>query len=315
MGRGGDGGNDAVKSKKIALSDVRHDLRVRDLGDIGKLVDSISQNGLIQPLVMRNDGVTLVSGLRRMHACLLLGIPEVAILIPSDVIEITAALQRETDQADPETDLPMTLRERMELAHQIHSMPTPSAGVSHSVYASDVVGIPNRSYWRIRAVMNLAREGAPNPPFSAIRARKLACLMLAAVEDPPAGWPPSRIIEELHRLREKGDIPESIAAMSPPRKAGKVGAQVDDGSPDTHFKVVLPTPSKPRAGALPLPPKRTPEVSRVVASLSGVCAGIPSITEIAPSSKGELAHWDSEIRACKKHINALHALVRKASNA
>ncbi|MEU3375482.1 ParB N-terminal domain-containing protein [Streptomyces sp. NPDC006660] len=306
------GRGDAVKIKNITLSDIKHNHRVRGLGDLEKLASSIDRNGLLQPVVMRNDGVTLVSGLRRLHACSLLGLSEVRALIPSDVVELASALQRETDRADPETDLPMTLRERMDLASQIHCMPTPSSKVSHSIYASDVVGIPNRSYWRIRAVMNLAKEGAPNPPFSAIRARQLVRLMLDAVENPPAGWSPSRIIEELHRLRDRGDIPEALTRMEPRPKSHKQQPEPNLRPAEPRLSGSLPRPS--HAVFLPSPSRRTPEVSRAVASLVGVCAGISSITEIKTSSEEDLAHWDHEIRDCKKHINALHALIRKAHN-
>ncbi|MFE9402356.1 ParB N-terminal domain-containing protein [Streptomyces sp. NPDC006530] len=302
--------DDAVKIRNITLADIKHDHRVRGLGDLEKLANSIDRNRLLQPVVMRNDGVTLVSGLRRLHACSLLGLSEISALIPSDVVELASALQRETDRADPETDLPMTLRERMDLAYQIHCMPTPSSKVSHSIYASDVVGIPNRTYWRIRAVMNLAKEGVPNPPFSAIRARKLVRLMLDAVENPPAGWSPSRIIEELHRLRDKGDIPETITCMNPRRRSLKERSEPD--AQPAEPRLVGPRPTPTRAAFLPSPSRRTPEVSRAVASLVGVCAGISYITEIKTSSDEDLAHWDHELRDCKKHINALHALIRKA---
>ncbi|MEU4143094.1 ParB N-terminal domain-containing protein [Streptomyces parvulus] len=306
-----------MKSKMIALGDIKYDHRIRSLGDLEKLAESISRHGLQQAVVLSNDGRTLVSGLRRLRACQALGMENITALIPSDVIEAAEALQREIKKADPETDFPMTLRERMELAHQLHSMPAPSAGVSHSVYASDVVGISNRTYWRIRAVMNLAREDDPNPPFSAIRARKIVPLMLAAVENPPAGWPPSRIIEELHKLRTQGDIPESLNSFPPPRKASKAD-RFQDHIQQTPTEVAVSPPAVhlPKGrGLAPETPRRAPEVSRVVASLAGVCAGISSITEIKTSCEEDLAHWDSELKTCKRIINGLHGLVRKANNA
>ncbi|MFD9485080.1 ParB N-terminal domain-containing protein [Streptomyces sp. NPDC059991] len=301
-----------MKIKNITLSDIRYDHRVREMGDLRKLAESIAENGMIQPLVMRNDGVTLISGLRRLHALTLLGIPETQVQIPSDVVELAAALQMETERADAATDLPMTLRERMNLASEIHCMPAPSSRVSHSIYASDFVGISNRIYWRIRAVMNTAKEGTSNPTFSMIRARKLVPLMLDAVEAPPPGWSPSQIIEELHRLRNDGYIPETIRHMKPRRQPLRMQVGLKGEAAEPAFKVT-PTPS-PRVQILPSPSRRVPEVSRAVASLVGVCAGISSITEVKPSSTDDLAHWDSELRDCKKHINALHALIRKASN-
>ncbi len=51
--------------------------RMRPLGDVSALAESIAQNGLINPITVARDG-TLISGLHRLEACKLLGWTEIS---------------------------------------------------------------------------------------------------------------------------------------------------------------------------------------------------------------------------------------------
>ncbi len=57
--------------------------RKRPLGDVTALAESISQNGLMNPITVTRDG-TLISGLHRLEACKLLGWTE----IPANVTDL-----------------------------------------------------------------------------------------------------------------------------------------------------------------------------------------------------------------------------------
>ncbi len=57
--------------------------RMRPLGDVSALAESIAQNGLINPVTVARDG-TLISGLHRLEACKLLGWAE----IPANVTDL-----------------------------------------------------------------------------------------------------------------------------------------------------------------------------------------------------------------------------------
>ncbi len=57
--------------------------RMRPLGDVSALAESIAQNGLINPITVARDG-TLISGLHRLEACKLLGWAE----IPANVTDL-----------------------------------------------------------------------------------------------------------------------------------------------------------------------------------------------------------------------------------
>ncbi len=57
--------------------------RMRPLGDVSALAESIAQNGLINPITVARDG-TLISGLHRLEACKLLGWTE----IPANVTDL-----------------------------------------------------------------------------------------------------------------------------------------------------------------------------------------------------------------------------------
>jgi len=73
---------------KMKLSDIKVDDRFRkDFGDIEELAKSIEQHGLIQPLVVHNDG-TLIAGERRYRACKLLGKEEVEIRTLNDLTSL-----------------------------------------------------------------------------------------------------------------------------------------------------------------------------------------------------------------------------------
>jgi ParB family transcriptional regulator, chromosome partitioning protein len=77
--------NNSVISKdltaKIKIEDIKIDKRFRkDVGDIKKLANSISEVGLLHPLVL-NENNELVAGQRRLEACKLLGWSEVPVNI------------------------------------------------------------------------------------------------------------------------------------------------------------------------------------------------------------------------------------------
>uniref|UniRef100_UPI0035711542 ParB N-terminal domain-containing protein n=1 Tax=Streptomyces abikoensis TaxID=97398 RepID=UPI0035711542 len=310
--------NNKVKNAKIELSDIRlPGCAPREAGDTRPLERAIELRGLCQPIIMREDGVTLLSGHRRLTACRNLGMQFAAALVPSDVIEAATALQKESRESDPATTLSMSARERMNLAHQLHAMPTPSARVAHHVYAAEVAGIPARSYWRIRAVINRARYDDTQPPFSAVRARRLADLMLEAVDFPPEGWAPTRIIEYLHSLRAVGDIPESLDSIESPSRFSRTLASEDAPSEVRDQPAACDPPSRNPAPAAILAPllRPAPEIARAVASLAGVCVGISAITEVSCSSAADLAHWSSEVRNCRRIINSFHALLKEAASA
>src|SRR5262245_16102471 len=58
----------------------------RDLGDIAALTQTIEQDGLLQPIVIRPDG-TLISGARRLAACKTAGLQDIPVnVVPLDKI-------------------------------------------------------------------------------------------------------------------------------------------------------------------------------------------------------------------------------------
>ncbi|WP_411109558.1 ParB N-terminal domain-containing protein [Streptomyces sp. c-19] len=311
-------GNYDVKSRKIALTTITHSHRERELGDIDTLAASISRDGLQQPLILHSDGVTLVSGLRRLHACLRAEMEEAQCLIPSDVVEASVALQKEALNSEESTTLSMKIEERMDLASPLHSMPTPSAGVAHSLYAADAIGVSNRAYWRIRAIRNKLTKDRSSASFSSTRYTKIYNLMLAAFDNPPAGWSSNQIVEHLHTLRNYGDIPDSIASITPgERTARSSESEAAESMPLPHATTIhrlQPEALGTSASSTHQMTRRIPEIGRAIASLSGVCAGISSITEVPSGTSGDIAYWNREIRDCRRIINNFHSLIREASN-
>jgi ParB family transcriptional regulator, chromosome partitioning protein len=65
----------------IALADIKVGKRFRvDLGDIAAFAASIANVGLLQPILITNDG-TLLDGQRRLEAFKLLGRTEIPVTI------------------------------------------------------------------------------------------------------------------------------------------------------------------------------------------------------------------------------------------
>jgi ParB family transcriptional regulator, chromosome partitioning protein len=66
---------------ECAIADIRVGERHRrDLGDIGGLAESIADIGLLQPIVVNEDGL-LLAGARRLAACKHLGWETVPVIV------------------------------------------------------------------------------------------------------------------------------------------------------------------------------------------------------------------------------------------
>ena len=71
--------------------------------DLTKLIESIKEHGVIQPLIV-NDKYYLVSGFRRYRACLALGITDIPVIVMKnvdfDVVRFTESSPRPMTEED-----------------------------------------------------------------------------------------------------------------------------------------------------------------------------------------------------------------------
>jgi DNA modification methylase len=76
---------------RVPVADVKLGWRIRkDLGDIDGLKQSIADLGLLQPIVVSADDMTLIAGLRRLKACKQLGHEFIEAMLKKGVDELTA---------------------------------------------------------------------------------------------------------------------------------------------------------------------------------------------------------------------------------
>lgn len=110
--------------KVIKVSDIAIESRVReDFGDLKILVQSIRENGLIQPITVKrnkDDKFTLLAGGRRLAALQLLKIEEVPVNIFP--LEMTDLNKKEIELYENLHRLNLTWQEQVILEEQIHNL-------------------------------------------------------------------------------------------------------------------------------------------------------------------------------------------------
>ena len=78
-------GQEAVCTVPISLIDefAEHPFQVRDDEDMERLIQSIDNNGVLNPVILRKNGerYELIAGHRRKHACLRLGISGIPAIV------------------------------------------------------------------------------------------------------------------------------------------------------------------------------------------------------------------------------------------
>ncbi|AUG77860.1 hypothetical protein CFP65_3050 [Kitasatospora sp. MMS16-BH015] len=249
--------------------------------------------------------MTILSGHRRRAACAALGLESVPCLRAEDVVEASAVLQEHTLATTAECIVPMTVMERLRLAIRLHALPRPAdipqKDFSYDAYTGPAVGMPSRSYWRIRSTFFKTRLGDSDPTGESQRAQQVLDLMLDAVDFDFAGRSSAKMIEDLHNiLLHGGDIPISL---------DHIAVKVKKAAP------YLPTlPRERQAGSSGATSTRrsAAEIRRAVDTISGACVGIARFTEIGPLSKTERTYLRREIRDARHVLLKLDELIKGA---
>jgi len=114
-----------VTSQTLSIGDIHIGERARtDLGDLNALKNSISNFGLLQPVIVTTDH-RLIAGHRRLEACRGLGMTEVPAMVAEHITDAVALLTAERDENTCRKD--MTVTERLAIGARIEELKRPDA--------------------------------------------------------------------------------------------------------------------------------------------------------------------------------------------
>ncbi|MEV7596892.1 ParB/Srx family N-terminal domain-containing protein [Kitasatospora sp. NPDC089797] len=287
-----------MKYKDIRLDSIRADRPVR-LAPAREddLFVSVRRNGLHVPLLVNPENFRLISGYRRYEAIVKAGSrTSVRVGLPADLLEGCEEVRSHLDEQNIRS-VPLTVRERINLAVLLAELPrpadAPARSFSSDTHVGPAVGLTSTILRRLRSTVRKAREGETDVDDEAVAARRTLALMLEAVERPPDGWTRRQAVRHLHDALGAGDFPRSLADL-PQRAAGR-----RPGSP-----TVPPRRGFERAAVS----KRTsgPEVRRALDAIAGACAGLASL-DTAGLAPDEVAHTKHEIN---NTVQVLRQVVR-----
>lgn len=112
----------------------------QDLGDLSKLMQSIEDLGVLQPVVV-TEGMRLVAGQRRLEACRRLGHEQVPVTVALHLGDARDLLTAERDENTCRKD--MTASELYSLGKALEELERPNAAAAQAEAGSRNLGIPS----------------------------------------------------------------------------------------------------------------------------------------------------------------------------
>lgn len=290
---------ESMKRKTIPLTSIRINYPIRESpSNVIDLKRSIDRQGLRNPLLVNPGSHELISGYRRYKALQELRIKSARVALPEDVFE--ACEEVHGHFAEPgDFAVPITVRERVNLAVRLHELPKPkehSSKFTYDAHSAPAVGLTSRILWRIRSTIGRAMEGSLTDDENVLAARLALKLMLEAVDQPPDGWTSNSAVGEIHDRLRQGRVPESLSDLSvaPPR---------NDSTPLLRHVRAVPPHTHPQR-------KRIPgDFRRGMDSISGALAGLTSFplndlpVEERCYAEREFKAWQQTIRRALKAIH------------
>lgn len=178
---------DAAVVPGVRIADVRVGERARkDYGDLESLKKSITEHGLLQPIVLLPDNWLLCGG-RRLQACRELGWDSIPAVWSQTQTDAVARLKAERDENTCRKD--MTISELVALGKKLEELERPKAlarqGTRTDLTSSpreeevgrptdkvigDAIGLSGTSYWRAKHVIDTADDTAKPEPVRAAAA-------------------------------------------------------------------------------------------------------------------------------------------------
>jgi ParB-like chromosome segregation protein Spo0J len=282
----------------------------RDLGDLTGLQESITNVGLLHPVVVTPD-FALVAGHRRLEAMRALGFDEVPVRIAYSLTNARALLTAEQDENTCRKD--MTVSERTALTDALLAIEKPKAkerqreggerGRESRTFGSCPAGQEPNVRLSGGVAEKLAGEAAGWSRSSYQRAKKV----IDAAEN--AGLPGEvrALAQQLVREMDSGD--------RAPTSALKVLEAAVPSGPDVEAR---PTTERPATNPRPkrLPQRdATKQVERGIQTITGVCMGLRQIdaTTVARNAE-EAARWMGDLSAAIRTLTQLRNQLKEKIN-
>lgn len=275
----------------LRITEVKIGDRARtNLGDIDKLMTSIAETGLLQPILVTRHN-ELISGWRRLEACRRLGWEGIPAVLADSLTEVVDQLRAERDETTCRE--PMAPSEMVALGLTIEELErtnaearrtegrivggrvrqgqlerTNAAKRKTTEVVADALGVSTRTYERARALVQAAQHG------DELAAEQVRCMDETGAITPAYN-------------RWKG-LPQAPTGRQQPRT---------DPDPVKASGARLPRRSQHKA------------ISSALSTINGLVIGLDSVEEIDGAvTKEEAARWARDLSDA---VRALRALKRK----
>lgn len=295
-------------NEMVSIEEIKVGERARtDLGDLTDLMKSIQDIGLIQPIVVTADR-QLIAGGRRLEACRRIGYIRVRVVVAEHITDAVGLLKAERDENTCRKD--MTVSEKLAIGARIEELQRPEA--------------------ERRMKAGVAQPSSRTGGGSTVAPKRDRKNETAALAAEAVGM--SRTTYSYaKRIKKHADDPNRPESVR--QAAREALAELDaDGKVSTVYETFMAShPDKPEPEATPpkavAPPlknsngRRYPQrsqrkaITEGMAALSGLCAGLASVTDLDDSiNADEAAQWmrdlDQAMRVqrilrnkLKEHIN------------
>lgn len=305
-------------NEMVSIEEIKVGERARtDLGDLTELITSIEEIGLLHPIVVSPDR-KLIAGGRRLEACRKLGMIRVPVSVAEHITDAVTLLVAERDENTCRKD--MTVSEKLAIGARIEELRRPEArerlaegqerGRAHrygdaSLVSSRSGGDQERNPKRDRrnetAALAAEAVGMSRTTYSyAKRIKKHA-------EDP------SRPESVRQAAREALTELDTTGKVSTVYEAFMATAQTAESEPQP-VKVSAPPLKNSNGRRYPQRSQRK-AITEGMAALSGLCAGLASVTELDTAIDAEeVALWQSDLNQALRVLRSLNNTFKEHIN-
>lgn len=296
-------------NEMVSIEEIEIGERARtDLGDLTDLIKSIEDVGLIHPVVVTADR-KLIAGGRRLEACRKLGMLRIPVSVAEHITDAAGLLTAERDENTCRKD--MTPSELVAIGRALERLKKPEAEARRregnarggrggqvglpgktdlqpetvseieagktDVVVSKALGIGSASYWRAKSLVQAAESGDEK-----------------AVE----------AVEEMDRTGK----------ITPAYNQWRDRPTAPSGSPTKPPAPAAPPLTNSNGRRYPQRSQRK-AIAEGMAALSGLCAGLASVTELdAALDAEEVALWQSDLNQALRVLRSLNNTFKEHIN-
>lgn len=296
-------------NEMVSIEEIKVGERARtDLGDLTDLIKSIEDIGLIHPIVVTADR-ELIAGGRRLEACRKLGMIRVPVSVAEHITDAAGLLTAERDENTCRKD--MTPSELVSIGRALEKLKKPEAKARQGT---------RTDLGRTLRVPENPKSGAPSPDLAAeIEAGRTDVLVSKALGIGKSSyWRAKSLVQAAESGDEKAA--EAVEEMD---RTGKITPAYNQW----RDRPAAPSGGTPKPSAPTAPPlinsngRRYPQrsqrkaITEGMAALSGLCAGLASVTELdAALDAEEVALWQSDLNQALRVLRSLNNTFKEHIN-